>query len=77
MSFVINVSANGQRYFSTSRGSAKTASAALAILNDFETRFPKEEGFEVEVYEIASAAAERDRDYLTAAVLDVGFDPEE
>ena len=55
--FVINVSKNGDRFFSTSRASIGTdAVKAAAILISMQVAFPEAAGYSVECYFIETTA---------------------
>lgn len=72
MSYVINVAYMGNRYFSTSRGSCKNASSAVALLADLSDRFPADDGYKVECVQLATEAIVCDKASLVAQALDAG-----
>lgn len=51
MDYEINVSKNGKHYFATHARSIRGRQHANDILADFSKRFPKKEGFELELLE--------------------------
>lgn len=68
MSYVLNVTHNGTRLFSTSRGSCKSDDQCINLINVFRDRFPVSEGYEVTIFSIVSEATQLDifDDTLTA-----------
>ena len=60
MSIVINVSHNGFRLFSTSRGSCRSREQALLVLAKFAVAFPESAGYHVSAFRLVTEATELD-----------------
>ena len=60
MAIVINVTQNGARVFSTSRGSLQDADKAVTVAEMLRERFPESDGFGITMFEIKSEANELD-----------------
>lgn len=74
MSYVINVTLQGNRFFSTSRGSCKTQEQLTTVLSSLQQRFTEADGFKITVFAIESNAHELDINDIAGSLASFGID---